>query len=173
MADIDFDDPLIFPSNSGITDELLYCYYGVDDWRRPAAFTVRLQRAVHRREDGKLVLEDVARFDHNGHSAFEWNSSTGDGFHIDVYREGKKEKVWLATPPAAVDYDALTERYPPSERVHATMEYCRDVFTDESNRAYLLKVSRGEIVDFDPREIGLVPQSSTVQSTESLSGQIE
>lgn len=170
MADIDFDDPLVFPSHSGVTGELLYCYYGVDDWERPTAFTVRLQLAIHRREDGKLVLEDVARFDHNGHSAFEWNPETEDGFHIDVYPEGEKKKVWLATPPTGVDYDALTERYPPSERIHATMEYCRGVFVNESNRAYLFEVYQGGIEKFDPREIGLTPQSSIVQSTERLSG---
>lgn len=169
MASIDFDDPLVFPSHSGVTGELLYCYYGVDDWERPTAFTVRLQLAIHRRKDGKLVLEDVARFDHNGHSAFEWNPETGDGFHIDVYPNGEKEKVWLATPPTGVDYDALTERCPPSERIHATMEYCRDIFVDGSNRAYLFKVYRGDLEEFDPRELGLTPPSSIVQSTERLS----
>lgn len=170
MVAVDFDDPQVFPSSAGTTDELLYCYYGVDDWKRPTAFTVRLQRAIHRREDGKLVLEDVARFDHNGHSAFEWDPSTGDGFHIDVYPNGEKEKIWLTTPPADVDYEALSERYPPSERIHATMEYCRDVFTDAFNRAYLLDVYLGDILEFDPQEIGLTPPSPIVRSSESLSG---
>lgn len=170
MVGIEFDDPLVFPAHAGVTGKFLYCYFGVDDWECPTAFTVRLQLAIHRREDGKLVLEDVARFDHNGHSAFEWNPETGDGFHIDVYPNGKKEKFWLETPPASVDYDALTERYPPSERVHATMEYCRDVFVDESSRMYLVEVYRGNVEGFDPREIGLTPQSSIVQSTERLSG---
>lgn len=170
MTDIEFDDPLVFSADSGATDELFYCYYGVDDWKRPTAFTVRLQRANHRREDGRLVLQDVARFDHNGHSAFEWNPETGDGFHIDVYPDGAQQKVWLATPPAGVDYDALTERYPPSERIHATMEYCRDIFRRESNRAYLLAVYRGDVETFVPQEIGLTPPSSTVRPTERLSG---
>ncbi|WP_132059084.1 hypothetical protein [Halorussus amylolyticus] len=152
-----------------MTEELLYCYYGVDDWKRPTAFTVRLQRGVHR-EDGKLILEDVARFDHNGHSAFEWNPATDDGFHIDVYPDGQKEKIWLTTPPTGVDYEALSERYPPSERIYATMEYCRDIFTDEHNRAYLFEVYRGNIEEFDPQEIGLSPPPSIVQSSESLSG---
>lgn len=162
MVDIAFDDPRVFPSTAGTADELLYCYYGVDDWDRPTAFTVRLQRAAYQRDDGTLVLEDVARFDHNGHSAFEWNPAAGDGFHIDVYPNGEKEKVWLATPPAGVDYEALTERYPPSERIHATMEYCRDVFEDGARRAYLLEVHRGGVAEFDPREIGLRPPSSIV-----------
>lgn len=161
MPDIDFDEPLVFRSHSDRTEELLYCYYGVDDWECPTAFTVRLQRAVHRNEDGKIALEDVARFDHNGHSAFEWNPSAGDGFHIDVYPHGEKEKYWLATPPRGVDYDALTERFPPSERIYATMEYCRSIFEDESNRAYLLEVSMGRVSQFDPREIGLTPESSS------------
>ncbi|WP_276299828.1 hypothetical protein [Halorussus lipolyticus] len=169
MSDIDFDDPLVFPSHSGETEELLYCYYGVDNWKRPTKFTVRLQQASHRREDGKLVLKDVARFDHNGHSAFEWNPATGDGFHIDVYPNGEKEKVWLATPPAGVNYDVLNERYPPSERIHATMEYCRDVFVDDSNRAYLLQVRQGQ-VEFEHHKVGLAPPSSIVESSERLFG---
>lgn len=170
MSDIDFDDPLVFPTDTGTTDELFYCYYGVDDWERPTAFTVRLQRAGHRRDDGKLVLENIARFDHNGHSAFEWNPETGDGFHIDVYPNGEQRKVWLSTPPAGVDYEPLTERYPPSERVHATMEFCRDVFRQESNRTYLSSVYRGKIENFVPKEIGLTSPRSIVQSTKRLSG---
>lgn len=141
MSYIDWAQPILLkvpdPPNGKAT---LQGSFGKDNWQNPMKFTVRLDHVVFRKEGEEK--QEVARFDHNGHSVFYWNPPQ-DGFHIDVFPNGRKQKSWLQTPP-------------PHSDLHDVFDYCRTHLHNQYNAEYLFRVYRGR-ENFDPRAIGLTP----------------
>ena len=143
MPMIDWAKPLAFQvSDPSGGKAMLQGLYGPDDWNSPSAFAVRLDH-VWFTDDGAEKWASVARFDHNGHDAFHWNPPR-DGFHIDVYQNGIRDKVWLQTPP-------------PHSTILDVIDYCKDRLYDRGHPEYLFEVYRGK-KSFRPGRLGLRPK---------------
>ena len=142
MSSVNFAKPIILT----VTDKQgnpasLQGSFGMDDWKNPSEFAVRLDYIAFR--DGERIDEPIARFDHNGHDVFIDNPPS-DGFHIDVYENKNKQKFWLQTPP-------------PFKNLHDVFDYCRTRLYPQDRAEYLYRVWCGEIPRFRPRLIGLSP----------------
>jgi hypothetical protein len=115
--------------------------FGMDDWSNPTMFVVRLDYVEW--SNGSWEHEPIARFDHDGHSVFKHNPPK-DGFHIDVYKNGKKNKIWLQTPP-------------PHTNIHDIFDYCRQKLYTKARANHLYQTWLGQIPNFSATQIGLNP----------------
>ena len=142
MSNINWANPVILKVPDPLDGSaILRGAYGMDDWRSPSEFVVRLDHVTC--EDGDERYDHVARFDHDGHSVFIWNPPD-DGFHIDFYPNGIKNKQWLQTPP-------------PHSGIRDVFDYCRGKLYGQPRAEHLFREYRG-VDQFKPRSIGLIPK---------------